>query len=49
MFEASIIFGKVGIRFFYSYVFFYKPLSRKMKMINPGEFSLSKDIKECQV
>lgn len=48
MVEASIIFSRVGIRFFYSYVFIYKSLSRKMKRINPGQILTSKGLKECQ-
>lgn len=46
MAEAPIMFSRVGIRLFYSYVFIYKPLLRKMKTISPGQFSLVKNLKE---
>lgn len=48
MVEASIIFSSVGIRFFFSYVFIYKSLSRKTKRINPGQILSSKGFTECQ-
>lgn len=44
--EASIMFVWIGIRFFYSYVFTYKPLSRKNKKDNLGEFAPLKYLKE---